>query len=106
MAGLKDQKCLPCEGGIPKLSQEEAQGLLGELSGWSLDDGKIRKLFKFKNFVQAVAFINRLAEVAEAEGHHPDFCVHYREVDLSIWTHAIGGLSKNDFILAAKLDAL
>jgi 4a-hydroxytetrahydrobiopterin dehydratase len=106
MVGLKDKKCVPCEGGIPKLSAREAQKLLQELREWRLEGERLRKLFKFKNFVKAIEFINQMAHVAEAEGHHPDFCVHYREVDVTIWTHAIDGLSENDFILAAKLDAL
>ncbi len=105
MTDLTKKKCVSCEGGIPKLSPTEAEGLLREIPGWSLEAEKIRRLFKFKNFVQAIDFINKMAQVAEAEGHHPDFSVHYREVDVTIWTHAIGGLSENDFILAAKINA-
>ena len=73
---------------------------------WTLHENRLTRRLVFSDFVGAIAFINRMAEVAEAEGHHPDFAVHYRQVDLTIWTHAVGGLTENDFILAAKIDAL
>jgi 4a-hydroxytetrahydrobiopterin dehydratase len=69
-------------------------------------DDRLIKTFKFANFVAAMEFLNRVAELAESEQHHPDFCVHYNRVDFTLWTHAVGGLSDNDFILAAKIDAL
>jgi 4a-hydroxytetrahydrobiopterin dehydratase len=103
---LKNKKCVPCEGGIPKLNQEQISKYLEQIFGWETRGEKIHKNFKFKNFVQAMAFINKMAEVAEAEGHHPDFTVHYNIVEVVIWTHAIGGLSENDFILAAKIDGI
>src|SRR5262245_22554322 len=103
---LKKKKCVPCEGGIPRLNPEEVNGYLQQISGWETQDNKIHKTFKFKNFVEAMAFVNRMAEIAEAEGHHPDFTVHYNKVDVTIWTHAIDGLSENDFILAAKIDEI
>ncbi|MBM3274188.1 MAG: 4a-hydroxytetrahydrobiopterin dehydratase [Candidatus Sericytochromatia bacterium] len=103
---LAERRCVPCEGGVPKLPESQAKTLLAELSGWEVRDDKLVRTFKFKDFAAAMAFLNRVAEVAEAENHHPDFCVHYRIVDMSIWTHAIGGLSENDFILAAKVNRL
>lgn len=103
---LKEKKCVPCEGGVPKLSPAQAQLLLPELKSWELRGDKIHKVFKFKTFPLAIRFVNQMADVAEAEGHHPNFCVNYREVEVTIWTHAINGLSENDFILAAKLDAI
>ncbi|MBI3072509.1 MAG: 4a-hydroxytetrahydrobiopterin dehydratase [Deltaproteobacteria bacterium] len=103
---LKSKRCVPCEGGVPKLAGETVCALLRDVSGWTETDDKIHKAFTHKNFVEAMAFVNRVAEVAEAEGHHPDFCVHYSRVDVTIWTHAVGGLTENDFILAAKIDAL
>lgn len=103
---LTKKKCVPCEGGIPKLSDDQIQLYLKQVSGWETEGEKIHKNLKFKNFVQAMAFVNRMAEIAEAEGHHPDFTVHYNVVDVTIWTHAIGGLSENDFILAAKIDEI
>lgn len=106
MSELTKKKCVPCEGGVPKLSEAEAQKLLGQVEGWSLSqEGKrITREFAFKDFVENMAFVNRVAEIAEAEGHHPDFTVHYNRTQFEIWTHAIGGLSENDFILAAKID--
>ena len=101
---LANKHCVPCEGGVPKLTPARVQELLRELDGWQARDDKLHKRFTFGDFKAAIGFINRMAEVAEQEGHHPDFAVHYREVDVTIWTHAIGGLSENDFILAAKLD--
>lgn len=105
MSELARKQCIPCEAGVAPLSRSEAERLLAQLRGWDLaDEKRIHKTFKFRDFRGAMAFINRMAEVAEAEGHHPDFCVHYRLVNVTIWTHAIGGLSENDFILAAKID--
>ncbi|HEY9723316.1 MAG TPA: 4a-hydroxytetrahydrobiopterin dehydratase [Oscillatoriaceae cyanobacterium] len=103
---LKTKRCIPCEGGVEKLNAEQVQELSKQLTGWEVRGEKLHKTLKFADFVATMAFLNRLAEVAEAEGHHPDFCVHYNVVDVTIWTHAIDGLSENDFILAAKLDAL
>ena len=103
---LKNKKCVSCEGGIPKLTSDQVNRHLKEVTGWELQGEKIYKKFQFKNFLQAIEFINRMAEVAEAEGHHPDFSVHYNKVDVTLWTHAIGGLSENDFILAAKIDGI
>lgn len=103
---LTQKKCLPCEGGVEKLKEKEAQGLLKEIPGWELKKDQIFRKLKFKNFLAAMTFINQMADLAEAEGHHPDFTVHYNQVEITIWTHAIGGLSENDFILAAKINAL
>ncbi|MBN2327654.1 MAG: 4a-hydroxytetrahydrobiopterin dehydratase [Candidatus Omnitrophica bacterium] len=103
---LSEKRCVPCEGGVEKLQENQIQELLKKIDGWSVEQDKLRKTFQFKNFIQAIGFINQAAIAAEVEGHHPDFCVHYNKVDFIIWTHAIGGLSENDFILAAKLDAL
>ncbi len=103
---LAQKKCVPCEGGIPRLKAEEVRQYLQRVEGWETKDEKIHRRFKFKNFVEAMNFVNALAKIAEAEGHHPDFTVHYNQVDVVIWTHAIGGLSENDFILAAKIDGI
>jgi 4a-hydroxytetrahydrobiopterin dehydratase len=104
---LEQRRCEPCEGGVPKLPEAAVQDLLGQLrGGWTARNGKLNKVYDFKNFVEAMAFVDRMAQVAEAESHHPDFCVHYSRVIVFIWTHAIAGLSENDFILAAKIDAL
>lgn len=106
---LLQKKCLPCEGGVAPATLEEAQEQLKKLSGWKLTENnqRIRKDWVVKNFMAAMDFFNKVAEVAEAEGHHPDLHVWgYRNVWIEIWTHAIGGLSENDFILAAKIDQL
>ncbi len=106
---LRNKRCLPCEGGVEPCSLSSAEAQLAKLSGWKLThDGKrIRKEWQFKNFVKGMAFLNRVAEVAESEMHHPDLHLEgYRNVWIEIWTHAIGGLSENDFILAAKIDAV
>jgi 4a-hydroxytetrahydrobiopterin dehydratase len=105
---LKQQRCIPCEGGVSALTLDEANRLLSQLSGWQVDSGtaELRKRFKFPSFVDTIAFVNRMAHLAEAEGHHPDFCVRFTVLDVSLTTHAIGGLSENDFILAAKIDGL
>lgn len=106
---LCSKKCVPCEGGVPKLTLEEATSQLKQLSGWSLtsDGQRIRKTWVVKNFLAAMRFFEKVAEVSEAEGHHPDLHLErYRNVTIELWTHAIGGLSENDFICAAKIDQL
>lgn len=106
---LCSKKCVPCEGGVPKLSLPEAEALLGQLSGWTLvaDGQRLRKQWVVKNFLAAMKFFTLVAEVAEAEGHHPDLHLErYRHITMEWWTHAIGGLSLNDFICAAKIDQL
>ena len=103
---LAKRKCVPCEGKVAKLGEAGIAELLGGLQGWSAQEDKLHKTFTFKDFVTAMAFLNRVAVVAESEAHHPDFAVHYNRVDFAIFTHAVGGLSDNDFILAAKIDAL
>jgi 4a-hydroxytetrahydrobiopterin dehydratase len=108
-AELTQKKCVPCEGGVAKYSREEAEEQLKKLSGWKLsEDGqRIRKDWKVKNFVAGMSFFEKVAELAEAEQHHPDLHLWgYKNLWIEIWTHAIGGLSENDFILAAKIDEL
>ncbi|MDP2735378.1 MAG: 4a-hydroxytetrahydrobiopterin dehydratase [bacterium] len=106
---LTDKKCVPCEGGVPPLKGQEIQGYLSQLTGeWEVADGKsIRRQFKFKDFKEALDFINKVGGIAEEEGHHPDMNLHgYNRVDVELSTHAIKGLSENDFILAAKIEKL
>ena len=106
---LKAKKCKPCEGGVPPLSRQEAERLLRDMPGWELtQDGKrIRREWTVKHFMAAIDFFNHVAELAEEEGHHPDLhLVGYRNVAIELWTHAIGGLSENDFIVAAKVGQL
>jgi len=104
---LAEKKCVPCEGGTPPLTEEKARALLAELKeGWELQEGKLVRQFKFRNFREAMAFVNKVAEIAEAEQHHPDIAISYNRVRLTLFTHAIKGLSENDFIVAAKVDQL
>ena len=106
---LRGKKCLPCEGGVPKLTPAEAEAQIKQLSGWELtaDHERIRKTWITKNFMAAMNFLNHIACIAEYDGHHPDVHIErYRNVRVELYTHAIGGLSENDFILAAKIDSL
>ncbi len=109
-AELTSLKCRPCEGGVEPCTLEDAQRQTFALaSNWELvDDGtKLSKKFKLKNFLAAMKLLNAVAEIAELDQHHPDFhLTGYRQVRIELTTHAIGGLSENDFILAAKIDAL
>ena len=103
------KKCMPCEGGVDPCTLSEAEGQLTQLEGWCLtrDGQRIRKDWKVKHFMAGMDFFNKVAEVAEQDGHHPDLHIEgYRNVSIELWTHAIGGLSENDFILAAKIDQL
>jgi len=108
---LSKEKCVPCEGGVAPLARGEAEAMLGEsrLVGWSLDAGvkHISRQFEFKDFKQALGFVNQVGAVAEAEGHHPDIhLTDYCRVTITLSTHAIGGLSHNDFIVAIKINNL
>jgi 4a-hydroxytetrahydrobiopterin dehydratase len=106
---LASKKCVACEGGISKYSSDQAQAQLESLSGWRLaEDGqRIEKHWHVKDFKAGIEFFNRVAQLAEQEGHHPDLHLEgYRHVWIELWTHAVGGLTENDFILAAKIDAL
>ncbi len=103
---LAKKKCVPCEGGVDKLGPDAIAHYMSMVEGWKVEADQLVKRYEFKNFVQAMQFVQRMADAAEEQGHHPDFCVHYSEVDVTIWTHAIGGLSENDFILAAIIDDL
>ena len=106
---LAAKKCVSCEGGVSKLTRAEASAQLQRLVGWELtpEHDRIRKSWVLKNFMAAMRFFEQVAVVAEAEGHHPDLRLErYRHVTIEWWTHAVGGLSENDFICAAKIDQL
>ena len=103
--GLADQKCIPCRGGIPPLTHDQIEPLIAQLDGWQVEeDRKLIKSFKVKNWVEAVAFVNRITPVAEGENHHPDLYVRWGEVRVNLWTHKINGLTESDFYMAAKID--
>jgi len=106
---FQTKKCKPCEGGVEKLSRQDAIDNLKSFAGWRLSqDGlRLEKEWLVKTFKDGVDFINRVAEIAEEEGHHPEIhLTGFRHVWIEIWTHAVGGLTENDFILAAKIDLL
>ena len=108
MSELSEKRCKPCEGGVKPLDREEATALLSQLSDWELsEDAKsIQRSFRFKNYYQTMAFVNAAAWIAHQEDHHPDMEVSYNRCLVHYSTHAIDGLSENDFICAAKVDAL
>ena len=103
------KKCQPCHGGVPPVPRPEVEQLVAKLPGWQItNDGiRIRCEWVVKNFMAAIDFFGRVAQLAEEEGHHPDLhLVGYRNVAIELWTHAIGGLSESDFIMAAKINQL
>jgi 4a-hydroxytetrahydrobiopterin dehydratase len=112
MSNLSDKHCVPCEGGTTPLSSEESKKILSEIpatdGNWTLvDDKELEKTYTFKDFKEALEFVNKVGAIAESEGHHPDIGLHnYKLVTIKLSTHAIGGLSENDFILASKIDDL
>lgn len=103
---LTSKNCKPCEGGVPPLTPDETKSLLKELDGWKLDDNRISKTFTFKNYYQVMAFVNAVAWMTHREDHHPDMTIGYNQCRVEYSTHSIGSLSENDFICAAKVDAL
>ena len=106
VSDLATKKCKPCEGGVAPLKQDEVARLLKQLDGWEHANGKIAKTYTFPNHYQVLAFVNAAAWISHREDHHPDMSVGYNQCRVEYMTHAIGGLSDNDFICAAKLDAL
>ncbi len=108
MTALAQKECVPCKGGVPPLKGEAVSQLARELEpGWkTVDEHQLEKEYKFKNFREALDFTNRVGELAEAQGHHPDIYLSWGKVKLTIWTHKVNGLTESDFILAAKADKL
>lgn len=104
---LSERRCTVCRPGTPTLPPEAAAALLSKLDGWQLESGrKLVRSFGFGNWKEAMSFANQVSDVAEAEGHHPDLCVSWGKVKVELTTHAAGGLTENDFILAAKIDRI
>jgi 4a-hydroxytetrahydrobiopterin dehydratase len=102
---LADLRCIPCKGGVPPLTLDQYAPLLAQLEGWEVQNGKkLVRSYRFKNFVQAVDFVNALTPVAEEQGHHPDLCVAWGKVEVYLCTHKINGLTESDFYMAAKID--
>ncbi len=105
---LNQKHCVPCEGGMPPLDHKYVQKYSKEVPEWKVsdDEKKITREFTFKDFVEAMKFVNTVADIAQAEAHHPDIYIFYNKVRFELSTHAMNGLSENDFILAAKIDAI
>ena len=102
---LADKTCQPCRGGVAPLTREQFEPFLRELCGWVVaEDSRLRRSIKTENFAQALAAANRVGAIAEEQDHHPDLLVRWGELSIELWTHAIGGLSEADFILASKID--
>lgn len=106
MADLATRRCKPCEGGVAPLTPDEVALLIKQLKGWQFAGGEIVKTYSFRNYHETMAFVNATAWISHREDHHPDLTVGYNQCRVEYHTHAIGGLSENDFICAAKVDAL
>jgi 4a-hydroxytetrahydrobiopterin dehydratase len=107
MAELSERQCVPCRGGVPPLKGEEIENLLRQLEGWQVvDEHHLQRTYRFKDFRESLQFVNRIGELAEEQGHHPDICFGWGKADVTIWTHKIDGLTESDFVLAAKIDKL
>ena len=103
--GLSEKTCVPCRGGVPPLSSDQIQPLSAEVKDWNVvNNHHIEREFKFPDFKTALAFANKVGGIAEEQGHHPDICLAWGRVGVTIWTHKINGLTESDFILAAKID--
>ncbi|HEV7798054.1 MAG TPA: 4a-hydroxytetrahydrobiopterin dehydratase [Pyrinomonadaceae bacterium] len=107
MNELADRMCIPCRGGVPPLPGDEIEKFQGQLDGWEVvNDHHLRKEYKFADFKETQTFVNRVGELAEEQGHHPDICYGWGRAEITIWTHKIDGLTESDFILAAKIDRI
>jgi 4a-hydroxytetrahydrobiopterin dehydratase len=106
---LVKKHCVPCEGGIPAVSRQEAEATIRNLEGWTLEENgkRITRSWTVKNFLAGIELFNKVAAIAEKEDHHPDLHLEgYRNVKITLWTHAVGGLTENDFVLAAKINEI
>jgi 4a-hydroxytetrahydrobiopterin dehydratase len=106
MSDLAAKKCKPCEGGVAPYTPAQAAEMLKQVKGWTIEQDRLIKVYPFTNYYQTMAFVNALAWISHREDHHPDLLVAYNKCRVEYTTHAIGGLSENDFICAAKCDAL
>lgn len=108
MDELNQKRCEPCEGGVDPLGRDQFEVCLEQLAQWTVREDKfIEREFQFEDFVEALAWVNKVGDIAEDEGHHPDIYIHgWNKVKITLWTHAIGGLSINDFVVASKIDRI
>ena len=107
MTDLAERQCVPCRGGVPALTGMEIQPLAAQLPDWSVvNEHHLQRSYKFGDFRETLEFVNRIGELAEEQGHHPDICFGWCKAEVSIWTHKINGLTESDFVLAAKIDKL
>ncbi|MEO6457992.1 MAG: 4a-hydroxytetrahydrobiopterin dehydratase [Chloroflexia bacterium] len=106
MTDLRQKFCVACEAGTPPMSMEQAEEMMDQVPAWELQENKLTRRFRFKDFKEAMAFVNKVADLAESEGHHPDIYISWNRVRLELTTHAIKGLSENDFIMAAKVNEM
>ncbi len=105
MSELSSRQCVPCRGGVPPLKGEEITKFLVQLNGWEvIEQHHLRKNYRFEDFSEALRFVNKVGDLAEQQGHHPDICFGWGNAEIKIWTHKIDGLTESDFILAAKID--
>ena len=107
MSELSSKQCVPCRGGVPGLRGEEITKLQDQLADWKVvNEHHLQKSYRFKDFHEAQTFVNRVGDLAEEQGHHPDICFGWGQAEITIWTHKIDGLTESDFILAAKIDEI
>lgn len=107
MSELATKTCVPCRGGVPPLAGKDLEALAIQLPGWKIINGHhITRTFTFLDFRQALAFVNKVGQLAEEQGHHPDILLAWGKAEITTWTHKINGLTESDFILAAKIDQL
>ncbi len=107
MAELASKTCIPCKGGTPPLEGEELEELRRQIPEWEVvEEHHLRRVFRFKNFREALGFVNKVGDLAEQQGHHPDISFGWGYAEVTVWTHKINGLTESDFIFAAKVDTL
>lgn len=107
MSELAERQCVPCRGGVPPMKSEQINEMSSQLPDWQVvGEHHLQREYRFKDFRESLDFVNRVGELAEEQGHHPDICFGWGKADITIWTHKIDGLTESDFVLAAKIDKL
>ena len=105
MSELAERQCVPCRGGVPPMKGEQINEMSSQLPDWQVvNEHHLQRNYRFKDFRESLNFVNRVGELAEEQGHHPDICFGWGKADITIWTHKIDGLTESDFVLAAKID--